>query len=181
MEQAHENAQLDVTVNTAIPPLDATPPAASPSELESTRAIPAELVSAHELAANMIARAGGIRNTEGGVAAAAAVIATERTYRQLARSLGRIGSHAIFSRALALTQAEFSVLRQIHFERDADHVLRGVVDVTSHHGINAVSEALESMLETAFVLLGRLLGPDMVSRLMDRSTTIDAPEHEDPT
>lgn len=133
---------------------------------------------ARALACVVITRAGGLRSKDGGVAAAAGV-ACESAYLQLTRSLGRTGAHAILSRALTQTQADYPALEPLQFERQADFALNGMTEVMQAHGTSAVSEGLESLLASAFVLLERLVGPDMVLQLMDRSSSLDTLEDED--
>lgn len=47
--------------------------------------------------------------------------------------------------------------------------MNGVAEAITAHGDAAIAEALESMLVRLIALLGRLVGDDMATKLIDRS------------
>lgn len=110
-----------------------------------------------------------------------AVVACERSYRDLSRSLGRIGAHAILSRALSQAKLRHVLLESMGFDRDSEHALVGIAATTQAHGATAVEAAIEALLQDAFVLLEKMVGSDMATRLLDYSGAIGIPEDEDST
>jgi hypothetical protein len=96
--------------------------------------------------------------------------ASERACRELSRSLGPVGFNALLTRALAQAEAEHPLLKEIRIGRNTDLILGDVRPIIQTHGAPAVAAALGAALETMFSLLGRLIGDDMVARLVDRST-----------
>ncbi|MDQ2932539.1 MAG: hypothetical protein M3Y05_17185 [Gemmatimonadota bacterium] len=137
--------------------------------------------TARELAAAQIKSASRPRARDGDHGLLAAVVACEHTYRALTRSIGRTSAHAIMSRALVQTQSESSILEAISIDQESDHALAGIAEVIQLHGAPQVTVALQSMLEHAFELLGRLVGPDIVNQLVTQNGSSEQPDDEDAT
>ena len=97
----------------------------------------------------------------------AAQLASERACRQLSRSLGSSGFNALLMRALAQAEDEHPLLKGITIGRNGSTCLGGIPGLVESHGSAAVTAGLETMLSTMFGLLGRLIGDDMVPRLIE--------------
>jgi hypothetical protein len=112
------------------------------------------------------------RNQHGdGSAAHAVAAASDHLYHTLARWLGPDGCHALFTRALAQTRADYPALEQIYLRARSDPYLDGVSGAIAAHGDASTAEALESMLTTVVELLGRLIGKEMTAKLIDHEAT----------
>lgn len=85
------------------------------------------------------------------------------------------------SRALVQTQSESPILEQIVIDRESDHALTGIAEVIQLRGAPQVSAALQSMLEHAYEILGRLVGPDIVNQLVTQNISSEKPDDEDAT
>jgi hypothetical protein len=131
-----------------------------------------------ELARRLVARTAPHRDAPDS-AALAVHAAFERTYRELTRSLGPTGSYALLSRALAQSQAEHTLLKDIRVDRQSAPALGGVTALVTVHGASAVESGLQAVLETVLDLLGRLIGADMVARLVEQSTSMETQDDED--
>jgi hypothetical protein len=132
--------------------------------------------SAQELTRRLVARAAGENGTAESVALAVHA-ACERTYRELTRSLGPTGSQALLARAIAQSEAEHPLLKDIRIGRQAKPEVDGVRAAAETHGAPAVAAALEAVLVTLLGLIGRLIGDDMVARLVEPSASTGT--HED--
>jgi hypothetical protein len=100
-------------------------------------------------------------------------------YRGLSRWVGPDGCHALFTRALAEAQSELGTLGQIKLRPRTDPYIDGVEATIESRGDAATADALEAVLVHVIELLGRLIGDDMATRLIERSMT--SPEHRDET
>jgi hypothetical protein len=101
--------------------------------------------------------------------ARAGAAACDDLYRDLARWVGTDGCHALFTRALAEARTESTALGQIQLRPRSEPYVDGVAGDIMAHGDPAVAEGLESMLVRLVELLGRLIGDDMATKLIDRS------------
>lgn len=134
--------------------------------------MPPETPRARELTRRLVARAGAPSDAPD--SAALALHKTfELTYRELTRSIGPTGSHALLTRAVAQLRAEHPLLNDIRVGRQSEPALDGVVAVVQARGAPAVAAALEAVLEALLDLLGRLIGDDMVARLVEQSTSVE--------
>jgi hypothetical protein len=119
---------------------------------------------------------------EGAALAVAAVC--ERICQSLTRSVGFMGSRALLARALSRAQTEHPVLRGVSISSRSDIGLDGVARAARSHGASGVVAGLETVLSALFALLARLLGVDMVARLVALSVPMlsvpmgTAKEHE---
>jgi hypothetical protein len=105
--------------------------------------------------------------------------ACERAYRELARSFGAAGSLALLTRALTQAQTDHPALKDIRVNRQSEPALDQVTGVVEAYGAPAVAAGLEAVLETLLGLLGRLIGDDMVVRLLEQSATAGRQDDED--
>jgi 4-aminobutyrate aminotransferase-like enzyme len=108
------------------------------------------------------------RATQAGkdTAAHAAAAACDEIYRELSRWVGPHGSEALFRRALAQARSEHPALEEIRVGGGSDPHLEGVAASGDKHGDAATGEAIEAMLFALIELLARLIGYDMVTRLV---------------
>jgi len=100
-------------------------------------------------------------------------IAVDRICRGLARSLGAQGFDALLNRALRQTEIEHPLLEGIRVGRGDEPVLLGLDNLVAQHGDEKVNAALESILRTILALLGRLIGEDMVPRLLEPMARVE--------
>jgi hypothetical protein len=96
-------------------------------------------------------------------------VACECLCRALTRSLGAIGSRLLLERALSQAQAEHAVLREVTISARGELALTGIELAASAHGEPLVIAGLETVLSALLALLGRLIGRDMVARLVAQS------------
>ncbi|MDB4892946.1 MAG: hypothetical protein JWL61_4801 [Gemmatimonadetes bacterium] len=129
-------------------------------------------LGALELTRRLVANAAA-QNGATGVNARASHIASERACRDLSRSLGVAGFTALLTRALSQAELDHPLLKGIHLGHGSEPVLNGLDDLVAQHGGSKVDAGLESMLATMFGLLGRLIGEDMVPRLLERVAPIE--------
>jgi hypothetical protein len=102
-------------------------------------------------------------------AARAGAAACDHLYRELSRWVGRDGCHALFTRALAEARTEYPALGQIQLRARSEPYIDGVAETIMAHGDPATADALESMLIRLIELLGRLIGDDVATKLIERS------------
>jgi hypothetical protein len=101
--------------------------------------------------------------------ARAAAAACEDLYRDLSRWVGTDGCHALFTRALAEARLEYPALDEIQLRPRSGPYVDGVAETIMSNGDPATAEGLESMLVRLVELLGRLIGDDMATKLIDQS------------
>lgn len=100
--------------------------------------------------------------------ARAAATACDHLYRELSRWVGPDGCHALFTRARAQARADYPALEQIQLRAQSEPYLEGVAETIMAHGDATTAEALESLLVRLVELLGRLIGDDMATKLIER-------------
>ena len=123
--------------------------------------------SARELTRRLVTRV-AVESDGPDTGAYAVQAACEATYRELTRRLGPAGSHALLTRALAQALAEYPFLQGVRVGRQTDPTLDGMTAIVEAYGAPAVAAGLEAMLEKLLGLLGRLIGDDMVARLVEQ-------------
>jgi len=106
-------------------------------------------------------------------------VACDDLYLELSRWVGLDGCHALFTRALASARTESAALDQIQLRPGSEPYLDGVAESIISRGDAATAEALEAMLVHVVELLGRLIGDDMATKLIERS--IAAPKRDNAT
>lgn len=90
-----------------------------------------------------------------------------RVCGNLSDSLGNDGCNALFARALARVEAQHPMLKDLRrVDHDSIH-LEGVAGAAVLHGIAPVSAAIEALLAALVDILGRLIGEDMATQLID--------------
>jgi hypothetical protein len=99
----------------------------------------------------------------------AAAAACEDLYRNLSRWVGTDGCHALFTRALAEARTEYTALDQLQLRPRSEPYVDGVAEAIMAHGDPAIAEGIESMLIRLVELLGRLIGDDMATKLINQS------------
>jgi hypothetical protein len=82
--------------------------------------------------------------------------------------VGLDGCHALFTRAHAQARAKYPLLADIQLRARSTPYLDGVAETVDQHGAAETVAALESMLVVLIELLGRLIGDDMATKLIER-------------
>ena len=123
--------------------------------------------SARDLAHQILARdlAGVEKPTPVSVAAAAEVV-FQRLSDNLVRWLGSEGSHALFTRALALAQAENRALRVVPPPARSALFLDALAANSEPHDAEAVRDGVVMIMTTLIELLTRLIGEDLTVKLV---------------
>jgi hypothetical protein len=103
--------------------------------------------------------------------AIASADACERICGALTRVLGATGSRALLTRALSQAQAEHPALENVVMSSSHDVRLQGVATASAANGEPAVVAGLETVLSALLANLGRLIGRDMVARLVAQSAS----------
>lgn len=111
------------------------------------------------------------RGTRVGGSADARTIASagDFLYRELSRWIGHDGCHAVFTRVLADSRGEHPALKHIHCRTRTHPYIEGAAEAVSAHGEPATAVALEAVLIRVVELVGRLIGDDMATILIERS------------
>ena len=120
-------------------------------------------------ARDIVRRLIGSRPTQQKRGDTAARAACDSLYRELSRWVGPDGCHALFARALAETRPQYPALEKIQLRPRSEPYIEGISDSIMLRGDPETAEALESMLMRLVELLGRLIGDDMASKLIDRT------------
>ena len=107
--------------------------------------------------------------SEGDDRARATAAACDRLYRELSRWVGLDGCYALFSRALAQARTDYPALAQIEIRARSQPHIDLVAETIMARGDAATADGLEFMLERLIELLGRLIGEDMATKLIERS------------
>jgi len=94
--------------------------------------------------------------------------ALERLYLDLSRWVGLDGCHALFTRALAAARGKQESLESITRHARSTPYLEGVTEAVGKDGSAKTAAALEAMLVILIELLGRLIGIDMATNLIER-------------
>ncbi len=98
-----------------------------------------------------------------------AASAAEDIYRTLAGWIGSDGCHALFARARAEAGVNHPSLGDLQIHARAQPYVTGVVDSVGKYGDAATADAIRSMIAGTIELLGRLIGVDMATNLIERS------------
>lgn len=136
-------------------------------------------VTARELAKRLVDReisAGNAKTTR----ASAAVLAGEGLYRALSRWIGSDGCHALFTRARAQEQPANHPLDSLQLSPRHDPYITGVDESIEEYGNDATADAIEAMIVGMIELLGRLIGVDMATSLIERSLSEFAQDNAGP-
>jgi len=95
--------------------------------------------------------------------------ACDKLYKDLTQWVGPDGCHALFARALAQARREHEALEQIQLRPGVEPYMDAVAETIIAHGDDTTADALSSMLVTLIELLGRLIGDDMATKLIERN------------
>lgn len=106
--------------------------------------------------------------SDGKLSAAHTALATsEDLYRQLSVWVGRDGSRALLARALAQSKQDHLALKHISFRPGSEQFVDGAADAIKSHGDSTTAKSIEAMMVALLVLLARLVGADMVAKLVE--------------
>ena len=123
--------------------------------------------SARDLAHQILERdLAGVEKPTPVTVAAAAELAFQRLSDNLVRWLGPEGSHALFTRALALAQAENRALRVVPPPARSALFLDALAANAEPHEVGVVTEGVVMIMTTLIELLTRLIGEDLTNRLV---------------
>ncbi len=125
-------------------------------------------VTARELAKRLVDRETNTADAKT-TRASAAALAGEGLYRALSRWIGSDGCHALFTRARAQEQPGNRALESLQLSPRHDPYIIGVAESIGEYGDDATADAIESMIVGMIELLGRLIGVDMATSLIERS------------
>lgn len=99
----------------------------------------------------------------------AAVDACNKLHRDLSRWVGVDGCHALFTRALAQARTDYPLLEEIQLRPRSEPYVEGWAETIDAYGAAETAAAIESMLVGLIELLGRLIGDDMATKLIEES------------
>ena len=123
--------------------------------------------SARDLAHQILARdLSGVDKPTPVTVAAAAELVFQRLSDNLVRWLGPEGSHALFTRALALAQAQNRALRVVPPPARSALFLDALAANAEPHDTDGVMEGVMVIMTTLIELLTRLIGEDLTVRLV---------------
>jgi hypothetical protein len=137
------------------------------------------LVTARHLAKRLVDRETSTGNANT-TRASAVALAGEGLYRALSRWIGSDGCHALFTRARAQEQPANRALESLQLSPHHDPYIIGIEESIEEYGNDATADALESMIVGMIELLGRLIGVDMATSLIERSLSEFAQNTSDP-
>jgi hypothetical protein len=104
-----------------------------------------------------------------------AIIALQRSFSRvtddLRDAMGDAGCAALLDRALAHTKRAHPVVKDLRWRPGEGIALAGIATNAGAHGIESVTAAMEALITALVDILSRLIGDDMVLRLLD---------HDDP-
>jgi hypothetical protein len=103
-----------------------------------------------------------------------AAAACDHLYRELSRWVGPDGCHALFTRALTEARRQFPAVGAIQLHARSDPYTEGVAEAIMAHGDPATADGLEALLIRLIEILGRLIGDDMSTILIERSLAATA-------
>lgn len=100
-------------------------------------------------------------------AAHVALAASEDLYRRLSVWVGRDGSRALLTRALAQSKLDHPALEHISFKAGSEQFVTGAAGAIERHGDSTIAKSIEAMMVALLLLLTRLVGDDMVEKLVE--------------
>ena len=139
-----------------------------------------EALGARSLTLRLVTRAAAGR-TGPDAAALAAASACEFACTELSLSLGPPGFDALLRRALVQAEPDFAFLASLRVKRHPEHMFDDIARLAQENGSEKVAAAIESVLDSMFTSLGRLIGDDLVARLIERDMTPATPDEESVT
>lgn len=130
-----------------------------------------ESPSTRELTRRLVTRAAAGR-TGPGADALSTQAACELACAELSLSLGPPGFNALLRRALVQAEPTYPFLSALRVGRHPEHVFDDIAGNIEEQGSSVVAAALETVLESMFTSLGRLIGEDLVARLVERDMAV---------
>jgi hypothetical protein len=85
-------------------------------------------------------------------------------------SLGAPGFNVLLRRALVLSAGAHPALNDLQVNPPGQPLFGDIPALVEKHGSEAVAAGLAAALESIFTLLGRLIGDDLVARLVEPDT-----------
>ena len=95
--------------------------------------------------------------------------ACQHLHRELSFWLGADGSRALFTGAIGRARQQYPVLENIHYDALLTQNHPAIPQALQTHGARATAVALEGTLVMLIELLGRLIGDDMATRIVENS------------
>jgi len=92
--------------------------------------------------------------------------AWERLRRRLITLIGPEGCDALFARALALSRSDYPMLAGVHYGAANGSGLTGLREIAHEHAPTDVLDALVTVTAHFLAVLARLIGADLVLRLV---------------
>lgn len=130
-----------------------------------------EPVAAEALASRLLAQLSSRPEaSEPGGDAVVARLSCEQVYGELARWLGPGSARALLSRGLAAARLDHPAVTQVRVGENGESVIDDASAIATH-GSAAVAAGLRAVLTTMLDLLGRLVGNDLASRLLNDTVT----------
>jgi hypothetical protein len=127
-----------------------------------------------ETARRMLAREATASDTkEDQIAAAERVVG--RLQEHLLRWFGPDGFHAVLSRALATARDGHPALRHVRIEPRGEARLTELAASAHAYRPGELADALRALIATTLALLSRLIGDDLVRRLLQQAWPGEAP------
>ncbi len=130
--------------------------------------MPPSAPTAKQLAEQVIERARGSADAGVGRAPAAA-LAVGDVWKALSAWIGAEGCHALMTRARTEARPGHPSLEALRLRARAEPYIEGVAESVAQNGESATADAILAMLVAFIDLLGRLIGTDMATNLVERS------------
>jgi len=89
-----------------------------------------------------------------------------RLRRRLITLIGPEGCDALFARALALSRSDYPILAGVHYEAATEYGLTGLREIIHESAPTDVLDALVTVTTYFLAVLARLIGADLVVRLV---------------
>ncbi len=134
----------------------------------SAKLMPHSAPIAKQLAQQVIDRARGSADADG-TRAAVAALAVGEVSRALCTWIGAEGCHALMTRARTEARLGHPSIEALRLRARAVPYVEGVAECIAQNGERATADAILAMLVAFIDLLGRLIGTDMATNLIERS------------
>ncbi len=137
--------------------------------------MPAATPTAKQLAQRLIGRKRSAADADTTNSSAAA-LAVGELYQALSRWIGSEGCHALMARARAEAEVDHPLLSALQLRARAQPYVDGLSETVAEYGEAATADSVRAMLAGMIDLLGRLIGVDMATNLIERSLPEPASE-----
>lgn len=141
----------------------------------SAELMPAATPTANQIAQRLIDRkrsAAGADATQ----SSAAALAVGELYQGLSRWIGSEGCHALMARARAEAAVDHPLLSTVQLRARTQPYVDGLPETVAEYGEAATADSIRAMLVGMIDLLGRLIGVDMATNLIERTLPEPASE-----